>query len=329
MKNLIRNSMIVVLVLTLSLVSVVGVFAQSVEVIPPESEPDYSKLYGEIYDNLINMSDDESATVFLYLTCDKGYTYEVSEDEVNALYNEREADNKAFLQRYTSISDEDILFVSKYARRVAVNANKEELESFLCDPEVKTITDFKQSLCLSNGMTGAELSYSLEEYIVREGSIDDIGFYLNNVGESNGYTIVSYSMLPIADEVFTVRIGNYIFLATWNSLYYLGLYAIVDGEFVTIEDAWQQGYISLDDAAQVYGGAKNIENLGDFDKNGEVNVKDSTLLQKALAGLEEMPKLTIDFQDFEEIDVTDFNGDGKLNIRDATAIQKHIAGIAY
>ena len=65
----------------------------------------------------------------------------------------------------------------------------------------------------------------------------------------------------------------------------------------------------------------------DMDGNGKLNIKDATYLQKGLAGIVEMPKITMDFQDFRGFAVTDFNNDGKLNIRDATAIQKHIAKI--
>ncbi|MBE6734058.1 MAG: hypothetical protein E7563_01780 [Ruminococcaceae bacterium] len=59
--------------------------------------------------------------------------------------------------------------------------------------------------------------------------------------------------------------------------------------------------------------------LGDADKDGEVNIKDATAIQKKIAGL-------ITF-DAEQNLLADFNQDTDINIKDATAIQKKIAGL--
>lgn len=59
--------------------------------------------------------------------------------------------------------------------------------------------------------------------------------------------------------------------------------------------------------------------LGDVDKNGLINIKDATLIQKSLvemATLSGMSTLAAADVDFSEA----------VNVRDATAIQKHIAG---
>lgn len=61
--------------------------------------------------------------------------------------------------------------------------------------------------------------------------------------------------------------------------------------------------------------------LGDADMNGTVNVKDATLIQKVVAGLEP------DFRD-EAFICADATVDTDINVKDATAIQKHVAGIA-
>lgn len=59
--------------------------------------------------------------------------------------------------------------------------------------------------------------------------------------------------------------------------------------------------------------------LGDVDGNGKVNIKDATMIQKAVAKI-------ISLTDSEQIRA-DVNTDTKVNIKDATAIQKFVAKI--
>lgn len=59
--------------------------------------------------------------------------------------------------------------------------------------------------------------------------------------------------------------------------------------------------------------------LGDVNKDGKLNIKDATSIQKYLASL-------ITF-DSSALAVADFNKDGKVNIKDATTIQKKLAGL--
>lgn len=59
--------------------------------------------------------------------------------------------------------------------------------------------------------------------------------------------------------------------------------------------------------------------LGDTDLNGKINIKDATLIQKALAKITSLGEIMN-----KTADVT---GDSKVNIKDATAIQKFIAKI--
>lgn len=59
--------------------------------------------------------------------------------------------------------------------------------------------------------------------------------------------------------------------------------------------------------------------LGDADLNGEVNIKDATVIQKATAGVDKL--------DEKEVFAADVNKDKEVNVKDATAIQKHIANI--
>lgn len=61
--------------------------------------------------------------------------------------------------------------------------------------------------------------------------------------------------------------------------------------------------------------------LGDADMNKTVNVKDATLIQKVVAGIEK------NFKD-EAFICADANIDLDINVKDATAIQKYVAGIS-
>ena len=59
--------------------------------------------------------------------------------------------------------------------------------------------------------------------------------------------------------------------------------------------------------------------IGDVDKNGSVNIKDCTMIQKALVDIIVLDK--------EQEKLADYDGNGRVSIQDCTAIQKKIAGI--
>lgn len=66
--------------------------------------------------------------------------------------------------------------------------------------------------------------------------------------------------------------------------------------------------------------SKSEYQIGDVNRDGKLNIRDATLIQKYLA------KMT-DF-DSEQTLLADFKADGKVNIKDATLIQKRIANLA-
>ncbi|MBQ2688053.1 MAG: leucine-rich repeat protein [Clostridia bacterium] len=59
--------------------------------------------------------------------------------------------------------------------------------------------------------------------------------------------------------------------------------------------------------------------LGDVNKDGKLNIRDATLIQKAIAKMETL--------DESQNALADFDKNGKVNVKDATAIQKKIAGL--
>ena len=56
--------------------------------------------------------------------------------------------------------------------------------------------------------------------------------------------------------------------------------------------------------------------LSDVDSDGEINIKDATMIQKCVVGLEQL--------DENQSICADTNGDGTINVNDATLIQKYV-----
>ncbi len=59
--------------------------------------------------------------------------------------------------------------------------------------------------------------------------------------------------------------------------------------------------------------------LGDVNRDGKLNIRDATLIQKFLAKISEL--------DDEQVKLADYQTDGKVNIKDATRIQKKLANL--
>lgn len=65
--------------------------------------------------------------------------------------------------------------------------------------------------------------------------------------------------------------------------------------------------------------------LGDADDNGDVNVRDATLIQKYTADLEKLEDYQLELANVNGD--TDADGQPVVNVKDATAIQKYVAGL--
>ena len=118
------------------------------------------------------------------------------------------------------------------------------------------------------------------------------------------------------------RIGEYMVHSPSDYIpYSLAYYIYVPSEdkIYTIEEAYYADIERIDYAFTNSGIDAVL--IGDSDGNGTLNVKDATMIQKHLAGLEVEWGVSGSRLDFVQDDV--------LNIKDATAIQKHIAGLEY
>lgn len=124
---------------------------------------------------------------------------------------------------------------------------------------------------------------------------------------------------------YILRDSNYHFPATFGYLIYLPK----TNEIYSLEKAYELQIVGIEN---VFTKAGVGELLGDVNYDRKLNIKDATLIQKAIAGLAEIENNEIGgflWNDYENVPtyIADFNCDRKMNVRDATAIQKRIAGL--
>ena len=95
-----------------------------------------------------------------------------------------------------------------------------------------------------------------------------------------------------------------------------------DGTFTDMEAEFVDGYMVFTTehfSLYVIAKAESEFELGDANKDGKLNIRDATIIQKYLAKMVPL--------DDEAVALSDFDGNGKVNVKDATAIQKKLAGI--
>ncbi|MBQ3073603.1 MAG: hypothetical protein IJD19_02860 [Ruminococcus sp.] len=138
------------------------------------------------------------------------------------------------------------------------------------------------------------------------------------------YAIASLECFILGDYVI---FNNEIDCPNPTSMY---VYVPEDEMVYTLHEAFElyPEKIDLGLAALVEEGYWQIGRRGDMDCNGKLDIKDVTICQKRLAGLEPYacPK-EIDWTLYSVM--TDFNVDKTRNILDATAMQKKIAGLPF
>lgn len=100
------------------------------------------------------------------------------------------------------------------------------------------------------------------------------------------------------------------------------IYQPKENKIYTLTEAYEK---KIDGINNVFTEAGLGKLIGDVNYDLNLNIRDVTLIQKHLAGLENLDDYALDSSYVEP--VADFNGDGKVNVKDATAIQKRIAGL--
>lgn len=139
--------------------------------------------------------------------------------------------------------------------------------------------------------------------------------YENISGPAFAAELFGDYVLQSHEHRFPATFGYFIYLPEENEIY-------------SLQKAFDMG---LEGVYTVFTEGKLGRLMGDVNKDRRLTIQDATLIQKALAGLEEIENDTIEafvYSDKENVptSISDFNRDKKLNIRDATAIQKRIAG---
>ena len=167
-------------------------------------------------------------------------------------------------------------------------------------------------------ITEADVQLQVET-ITDTKTIDDIKFVLPNVDVTALYDITLTKdgievrpegtvtvKIPTDNENAKVyRVESDGMLTDMNATY-------VDGFMVFTTDHFSLYVLAVAKSVSAF-------DLGDVDKDGDVNIKDATAIQKHIAML-----ITLDD---EAMLLADYDADGVVTIKDATAIQKKIAGL--
>ena len=128
----------------------------------------------------------------------------------------------------------------------------------------------------------------------------------------------------VFDE-YIMRSSQYLYPATFGYHIYLP----ETNEIYSLEKAFKMGITGV---YNLFTEGIIGELIGDVNYDDKLNIRDATLIQKHLAGIEKINRNEISgfiWSDKENVPfyIGDYNRDGKMNIRDATAIQKRIAGL--
>lgn len=140
----------------------------------------------------------------------------------------------------------------------------------------------------------------------------------------NGYFLIPARYSLELDVLVSKRYGDYI-LENYNEYIpsVFGYLAVntETGDMINLEDGIASGVIDTD---KLFDTPISIDMymLGDADNDGELTIKDATVVQRAGIGLTDIVKT-----DTKQDTVFDYNGDGRVSILDVTCIQKKIVNL--
>ena len=141
--------------------------------------------------------------------------------------------------------------------------------------------------------------------------------------------VVVRAYANIVETVYIEVIGNYISVNSSTCFPYVTgdfVYVPSDDALYTLTEFYD---VNLKGFEDIYADRRiGMERIGDADQDRKLTVKDSTWIQKKIAGYDMSTYYGEDTVVYLEERVPDFNRDTVVNIQDATAIQKYLAGIA-
>ena len=162
-------------------------------------------------------------------------------------------------------------------------------------------------------------------------------YYSSTSSEATPDYVLVYCCDMVGFAITSVVLGDFVVRVPCIAYpYSLGIYVYTpeDNAIYTLTEAYKKdikGVIDMVESCNVE--YASVHRIGDVDKNGSINIKDATLIQKELAGIVNTDDIIQGLVYDEEYHTgfcnsySDFNRDEKVNIRDATAIQKYLAKI--
>lgn len=137
----------------------------------------------------------------------------------------------------------------------------------------------------------------------------------------NGYFLISARYNLEEPMPASERYGDYILENEGRSIPSIFGYLAVNPEtddVITLENGLKNGVIDTDKLFEISIGI-DMYKLGDADNDGELTIKDATVVQKAGIDLAEVVKTRYGMDT-----VFDYNNDGRVSILDVTCIQKKL-----
>ncbi len=140
----------------------------------------------------------------------------------------------------------------------------------------------------------------------------------------NGYFLISARYNLEEPMPASERYGDYILENEGRSIPSIFGYLAVNPEtddVITLENGLKNGVIDTDKLFEISIGI-DMYKLGDADNDGELTIKDATVVQKAGIDLAEIVKTRYGMDT-----VFDYNNDGRVSILDVTCIQKKLVSL--
>lgn len=137
----------------------------------------------------------------------------------------------------------------------------------------------------------------------------------------NGYSVIYASYNVELPMIMSNRIGKYIYF-DYNYSYPSDLgYLVINTEtnrVIELEEALEDGIVDADVLFQCSNKGFEMYLVGDADYDCELSIKDATEIQKAIAEINEIVRISKKHNET----AFDYNNDGQVNIIDSTEIQK-------
>ena len=174
---------------------------------------------------------------------------------------------------------------------------------------VPVINDFASDSSTPKASSATEMYRAYDYYALLKDSAEmnyQSGWLLNTSSWIADHSSLTKAHYDLSTKTYTVDSKATAYKQDFTGMYN---YCV---DWMTSRAAWLSSEMADDYTPTEY-------KKGDIDLNGEINVTDSTIMQKYACGLMEITSL--------QLEIGDVNGDGRVNVMDSTEVQKYIAGL--